>query len=142
MHGFDKFMNLVLMNVDEDYTVMTRIPHPYTVMVHEPADPQPQPTCVYDPDAGTPSGLMQLHMYLVTHLCHRHGYPCCFHGCYRYCHGQSKLQSAVRYCCNVDRCVACDVPFHACQTVHDKHGIEFFVKHMWIIESCRCLNSH
>lgn len=55
-------MNLVLMNVDEDYTVMTRVPHPYTVMVHEPADPQPQPTCVYDPVAGNLLGLMQFHM--------------------------------------------------------------------------------
>ena len=55
-------MTLVLMNVDEDYTVMTRVPHPYTVMVHEPADPQPQPTCVYDPVAGNLLGLMQFHM--------------------------------------------------------------------------------
>lgn len=41
LHGFDKFMNLVLMNVDEDYTVMVRVPHNYTVMVHAPAEPQP-----------------------------------------------------------------------------------------------------
>lgn len=34
-------MNLVLMNVDEDYTVMVRVPHNYTVMVHAPAEPQP-----------------------------------------------------------------------------------------------------
>jgi len=52
LHGFDKFMNLVLMNVDEDYTVMTRVPHPYTVMVHEPADPQPPPMSVSHPMAG------------------------------------------------------------------------------------------
>jgi len=45
-------MNLVLMNVDEDYTVMTRVPHPYTVMVHEPADPQPPPMSVSHPMAG------------------------------------------------------------------------------------------
>ena len=62
MHGFDKFMNLVLMNVDEDYTVMTRVPHPYTVIVHEPADPQPPPTCVYDPVTGTVLGLLQPHV--------------------------------------------------------------------------------
>lgn len=41
LHGFDKFMNLVLMNVDEDYTVMVRVPHDYTVTVHAPAEPQP-----------------------------------------------------------------------------------------------------
>ncbi|DBA75848.1 hypothetical protein WJX77_004367 [Trebouxia sp. C0004] len=52
LHGFDKFMNLVLMNVDEDYTVMTHVPHPYTVMVHEPADPQPPPMSVSHPMAG------------------------------------------------------------------------------------------
>lgn len=34
-------MNLVMMNVDEDYTVMVRVPHDYTVTVHAPADPQP-----------------------------------------------------------------------------------------------------
>ena len=39
LHGFDKFMNLVLMNVDETYTVMVRVPHPYTVTTHEPAQP-------------------------------------------------------------------------------------------------------
>ena len=33
-------MNLVLMNVDEDYTVMVRVPHDYTVTVHAPAEPQ------------------------------------------------------------------------------------------------------
>ena len=34
-------MNLVLMNVDEDYTVMVRVPHNYTVIVHAPAESQP-----------------------------------------------------------------------------------------------------
>lgn len=52
LHGFDKFMNLVLMNVDEDYTIMTRVPHPYTVTIHEPADPQPPPMSVSHPMAG------------------------------------------------------------------------------------------
>ena len=53
LHGFDKFMNLVLMNVDETYTVMVRVPHPYTVIVDEPADPQPlQPLYVTNPTTG------------------------------------------------------------------------------------------
>ena len=34
LHGFDKFMNLVMMNVHEEYTVMVRVPHHYTVTVH------------------------------------------------------------------------------------------------------------
>lgn len=62
LHGFDKFMNLVLMNVDEDYTVMTRVPHPYTVMVHEPADPQPPPMSVSNPMAGVHPPLCSLCM--------------------------------------------------------------------------------
>lgn len=56
LHGFDKFMNLVLMNVDETYTVMVRVPHPYTVTIHEPADPQPsQPQYATNPKTGMPS---------------------------------------------------------------------------------------
>ena len=56
LHGFDKFMNLVLMNVDETYTVMVRVPHPYTVTTHEPADPQPlQPHYALNPDTGVPT---------------------------------------------------------------------------------------
>lgn len=48
-------MNLLLMNVDETYTVMVRVPHPYTVTVHEPADPQPlQPDYAINPNTGTP----------------------------------------------------------------------------------------
>lgn len=53
LHGFDKFMNLVLMNVDETYTVMVRVPHPYIVTVDEPADPQPlEPLYAINPDTG------------------------------------------------------------------------------------------
>ena len=56
LHGFDKFMNLVLMNVDETYTVMVRVPHPYIVTAHEPADPQPlQPHYAINPDTGMPT---------------------------------------------------------------------------------------
>ena len=33
LHGFDKSMNLVLMNVDEKYTVMVPVPHFFTVML-------------------------------------------------------------------------------------------------------------
>ncbi|DBA85561.1 TPA: hypothetical protein ACH3X2_000493 [Trebouxia sp. C0005] len=70
LHGFDKFMNLVLMNVDEDYTVMTRVPHPYTVMVHEPADPQPPPLSVSDPMAGVHSFLRSLCMLCASVMLH------------------------------------------------------------------------
>ena len=57
LHGFDKFMNLVLMNVDESYTVMVRVPHPYTVTVDEPADPQPlQPLFAMNPNTGAVDG--------------------------------------------------------------------------------------
>ena len=64
LHGFDKFMNLVLMNVDETYTVMVRVPHPYTVMTHEPADPQPlQPHYAINPDTG---------MFISCHCCSKH----------------------------------------------------------------------
>ncbi len=66
LHGFDKFMNLVLMNVDEDYTVMIRVPHPYTVMVHEPADPQPPPMSVSYPMAGGYGPLCSLCMLCAT----------------------------------------------------------------------------
>ena len=66
-------MNLVLMNVDEAYTVMTRVPHPYTVMVHEPADPQPPPMSVSHPMAGVHSppvlALHALGHYDATHHC-------------------------------------------------------------------------
>lgn len=56
LHGFDKFMNLVLMNVDETYTVMVRVPHPYTITIHEPADPQPlQPQYAINPKTGMPT---------------------------------------------------------------------------------------
>ncbi len=51
-------MNLVLMNVDEDYTVMVRVPHPYTVIVHEPADPQPPPTFAVNSYTGMPESLI------------------------------------------------------------------------------------
>ena len=50
LHGFDKFMNLILMNVTEDYTLMVRVPHSYTVTVHEPAGPPP--ACATDPVTG------------------------------------------------------------------------------------------
>lgn len=59
LHGFDKFMNLVLMNVDETYTVMVRVPHPYTVTIDEPADPQPlEPLYALNPDTGIPAAAM------------------------------------------------------------------------------------
>ena len=70
LHGFDKFMNLVLMNVDEDYTVMTHVPHPYTVMVHEPADPQPPPIPVSHPMAGGHPPLCSLCMLCATMILH------------------------------------------------------------------------
>ncbi len=71
LHGFDKFINLVLMNVDEDYTVMTRVPHPYTVIVHEPADPQPPPMSVSHPMAGVhsfPCSLCILCTNMILHI--------------------------------------------------------------------------
>lgn len=58
LHGFDKFMNLVLMNVDETYTVMIRMPHDYTVTVHEPADPQPPQAFAMYPNAGIITALL------------------------------------------------------------------------------------
>ena len=70
LHGFDKFMNLVLMNVDEDYTVMTRVPHPYTVTIHEPADPQPPPMSVSHPMAGGHSSPCSLCMLCATMMLH------------------------------------------------------------------------
>ena len=85
LHGFDKFMNLVLMNVDEKYTVMVRVPHPYTVTVYEPADPQPPATYAVNPITGqyvsqhgaliackpNISPLSMTHSQLQPMLCHR-----------------------------------------------------------------------
>lgn len=59
-------MNLVLMNVDETYTVMVRVPHPYTVTIDEPADPQPlEPLYALNPDTGMPTAPM-LFLYCIT----------------------------------------------------------------------------
>ena len=63
-------MNLVMMNVDEAYTVMTRVPYPYTVMVHEPADPQPPPMSVSHPTAGVHSPVCSLCMLSATMMLH------------------------------------------------------------------------
>ena len=74
LHGFDKFMNLVLMNVDETYTVMVHVPHPYTVTVDEPADPQPlQPLYAINPNTGVPTKLSPLCLLCsccaISHSC-------------------------------------------------------------------------